>query len=147
MLLCLLVSLMLASSAVADPTVSGFNIPTVDGDKGESFTIRFEIRSDETTNYTIKITPRDEFEYPNGSELTLNIPKNDTRTFKFEGKLTKALEADGKYNIQWEAYKNGSKFETGSVDLRVGEQAPGAGMAFGLVAVVMALALLRRWQA
>ena len=142
--MCLGLLLLVTPVARAESTVHGFNLPTVDGDKGESFTLRFEIRSDETTNYTIKLTPRDEFEWTSGNELSINIPQNDTRTFKFEGRLAKALEADGKYNLQWEAYQNGTKFDSGSVDLRVGEQAPGLGLAWGLAAVAGLAVMTRR---
>ena len=143
LLLGLILILLLAGRSLAEPTVTGFNIPEVDGLNGESFELKFEIRSDETANYTIKITPRAEFEWPDGDNITLNIPANDTRTFKFLGQLTGELATDGKYNIKWEAYKDGTMFDSGSVDLRVGEQAPGIGgvailAILGLAAMVVA---------
>ncbi len=145
--LTLILLLVIAGQAAAAPTVTGFNIPEVDGNDGESFEIRFEIRSDEDTNYTIKIKPRAEFSWPNGNELTKDIPANDTRTYIFAGKLAKALAEDGKYAIQWEAYKNGTLFKSGQVDLRVGAQAPATGgvVALGVMGLVASLmAIVKR---
>lgn len=137
-----------AGPASAEPTVIGFNIPSVDGDMGEIFEIKFEVRSDEDANYTIKIKPRAEFEWTEGDNMTKNIPADDTRTYIFKGKLIDALPDDGKYAIKWEAYKNDTLFKSGQVDLRVGEQAPAPGGIavlglLGLVAGLVAIAKRR----
>ena len=138
-----LLLLALVTGAAAEPNVTGFNVPSVDGNVGETFEVKFEIRSDNLTNYTIKLTPRAEFNFT-PTEKTIEIPEGDTRTFIFEGELTEALE-DGKYAIQWEAYQNGTQFDSGSLDLRAGEQAPAPG--FALAAAALAgLALATRWQ-
>ena len=143
-LLCLSLFLLALEPVRAEPTVTGFNIPTVEGLNGESFELKFEIRSDETADYTIKLTPRAEFEWPNGDNITLNIPANDTRTFKFLGQLTGELAADGKYNLQWAAFQNDTQFTSGSVDLRVGEQAPGIGLGLTLVVLTALVIVYQR---
>jgi len=125
LVLTLLVFLIVATQAAADPKVSGINLPRVEGNVGEEFEIRFEIRSDEETNYTLKILPRDEFNWSVG-EITMKIPVDDTRTMIFNCEVIQEL-SDGKYNIKWEAYKNGSRFDSGSLELRAGDQAPGLG--------------------
>ncbi|RLF26816.1 MAG: hypothetical protein DRN14_06260 [Thermoplasmata archaeon] len=115
------VALMVLSTVTAEPKVTNFNLPHVDNKKGEKFELKFSITSDETTNYTIKLQNRTEFSYLKGTEITTEIPKNDSRTFVFELENAKDLE-DGRYTIQWWAYKNGSKFDEGSVKVMVGKQ-------------------------
>lgn len=138
-----LLLLALVTGAAAEPRMSGINFPSVDGDVGETFEIKFEIRSDNATNYTVKVLPRAEFNFT-PTEKSLEIPEGDTRTFIFEGEVLEALE-DGKYAIQWEAYQNGTLFDSGSLDLRAGEQAPGPGFALAAAALAgLALATRRR---
>lgn len=117
--------------------------------KGGEFEVRFSIIANETGDFTIKLEPRDEFwwisneNYP-GSEKTITINSTgDSRTFIFKGENNVKLE-NGTYLIMWTAYLNGTEFESGSLDVRAGEQVPGFGVFTVVVLATVAVGLSRR---
>jgi len=117
--------------------------------KGGEFEVKFSIIANETGNYTIELDNRDEFlwisneNYP-GSEKTITInTTGDSRTFIFKGENTVKLE-NGTYMVGWTAYLNGTEFESGSFDVRAGEQVPGFGMLSVVVLATVAIGLSRR---
>jgi len=113
------------------------NSPKTDNDVGDIFRLKFEILASETTNYTIALDLADKFVMVSGnSTLTINIPKNETRTFIFDIELTKALE-DGKHPIYYDAFIEDVKFKSDKVQIRIGEQAPG----FEIIALIAALGI------
>ena len=118
--------------------------------KGGEFEVRFSIIANETGDYTIELDERDEFlwisneNYP-GSEKTITInTTGDSRTFIFKGENTVKLE-NGTYSVGWTAYLNGTEFESGSFDVRAGEQVPGFGMLSVVVLATIAIGLSRRY--
>ena len=120
----------------AQPTM-WHNSPKTDNDAGDIFRLKFEILASETTNYTISLDLGDKFTMLAGNAtLTINIPKNETRTFIFDIELLKALE-DGKHPIYYDAYIEDVKFKSDKVYIRVGEQAPG----FEIIAIIAALGI------
>ena len=117
---------------------------------GGEFEVRFSIIANETGDYTIELDERDEFlwisneNYP-GSEKTITInTTGDSRTFIFKGENTVKLE-NGTYSVGWTAYLNGTEFESGSFDVRAGEQVPGFGMLSVVVLATVAIGLSRRY--
>jgi hypothetical protein len=111
---------------------------------GDIFQLRFEIKSDVTTNYTITINPGDDFESVNGNNsMTKEIPVDATRTFIFDMKLTNNIE-DGKHPIPFIAYKNGTQFKTGNIYVRAGTQTPGFEISIRLVSVAIILFITKR---
>ena len=99
-------------------------------EKNSPFEALFEIEADENGTYSIELDEREEFSFE-----TLSIEKDildgDSRTFIFDGKNTQTLE-DGKYRINWYAYKNSQIFDSGSFDIAAGEQGFGFNL-FGSV--------------
>jgi hypothetical protein len=123
-ILIIIMGITIVSNACATPT-EWHNMPASDNDQDDLFQLRFEILSDETTNYTITIDPGTQFSIVDGNELmTISIPVNATRTFIFDMKLEQDLE-DGKHPIPYTAYKNGTEFKSGNAYVRAGTQAPG----------------------
>ena len=118
--------------------------------KGGEFEVKFSIFANETGDYTIELDERDEFlwisneNYP-GSEKTITInTTGDSRTFIFKGENTVKLE-NGTYVVGWTAYLNGTEFDSGTFDVRSGEQAPGFGLiSVGVLATVAVVFSRRR---
>lgn len=101
------------------------NMPKTGTAIGEIFELRFEIKSDETTNYSITIDPAPHFSVVDGNQTqTKNITIQDTRTFIFSLKIIENLE-DGKYAVNYSAYKNDIRFKSDVAYVRAGQQAPG----------------------
>jgi len=125
------------------PTVSAVlrewhNTPPVGNDIGETFELRFEIESDETTNYSITIYPETKFSVINDQEsITIQIPTDETRTFIFNIVVEEELE-DGKHAIYYNASKAGVVFKSDVVHVRAGKQVPG----FEIIILVSAIALV-----
>jgi hypothetical protein len=120
----------------AQPTI-WHNSPKTDNDAGDIFRLKFEILASETTNYTISLDLGDKFTMLAGNAtLTINIPKNETRTFIFDIELLTTLE-DGKHPIYYDAYIEDVKFKSDKVYIRIGEQAPG----FEIIAIIAALGI------
>ena len=120
----------------AQPTI-WHNSPKTDNDAGDIFRLKFEILASETTNYTISLDLADKFTMLAGNDtLTINIPKNETRTFVFDIELIQALE-NGKHTIYYDAYIENVKFKSDKVYIRVGEQAPG----FEIISIIAALGI------
>lgn len=129
--------------AQAAPSV-WHNSPKTGTDVGETFELRFEIMANETGNYTITIDPGDKFTVVGGNTtITLNIPKEETRTFVFTMQVTQKLE-DGKYKITYDALREGMVFKSGIAYVRAGKQAPGFEVAVALSGIAVALILWRR---
>jgi hypothetical protein len=135
--LLILIALVLISPFInAQPTI-WHNSPKTGNDIGDIFSLKFEILSSETANYTISLDLGDKFAMLSGNATqTIHIPKNETRTFIFDIKLIKSLE-DGKYPIYYDAYIKDAKFKSDKVYIRIGEQAPG----FETIAIIIALAI------
>ena len=74
--LCTITSvLILGSNALATPN-EWHNMPISGNDSGDIFQLRFEIKSDETTNYTLTIQPGEQFSIIDGNAtMTKSIPK------------------------------------------------------------------------
>jgi hypothetical protein len=143
LLIGLMVILLLIPLSVATP-IEWHNTPKTDKDAGEIFQLRFEIKSDETTNYTITLNPGDQFSAIDGNlSMTKEIPVNATRTFIFDMRIEEDLE-DGKHPIQYIAYKEGVQFKTGNIYVRAGQQTPGFEFILLLSAFIIALILLRK---
>jgi len=138
-----LLLILLIPLSVANP-IEWHNIPKTDNDAGEIFQLRCEIKSDETTNYTITINPGDQFSAIDGNlSMTKEIPVNATRTFIFDMKIEKDLE-DGKHPIPFIAYKEGVQFKTGNIYVRAGQQTPGFELIILLSAVIMVFISFRK---
>jgi len=124
--------------------VEWHNMPKTGNDAGEIFQLRFEIKSDETTNYTITLVPGSDFTaVDNNNSTTLNIPIDATRTFIFNMKIENDLE-DGKHPISYTAYKNGTQFKEDNIYVRVGVQTPGFELFFILTAIILAVILIKK---
>lgn len=81
------------------------NIPKTGKDAGEIFQLRFEIKSDETTNYTITLNPGNDFStVDNNNNITMLIPIDATRAFIFDMTIENDLE-DGKHPIPYSIQK------------------------------------------
>lgn len=120
------------------------NNPSTDTDIGEVFELRFEILSDETTNYTITINPGTKFSaVDDNNSMTLEIPKDETRTFIFNMKIEEELE-DGKHVIYYDAFKSGVSFKSDKAYVRAGQQAPGFELIVLISAVVIVAVILKR---
>ena len=133
----LLLMLLLIPLSVATP-IEWHNSPKTDKDVGEIFQLRFEIKSDETTNYTITLNPGSQFSAIDGNlSMIKEIPVNATRTFIFDMRIEEDLE-DGKHPIPFIAYKEGVQFKTGNIYVRVGQQTPG----FEFFIIIMAIGML-----
>jgi len=138
-----LLLILLIPLSVANP-IEWHNIPKTDNDAGEIFQLRCEIKSDETTNYTITINPGDQFSAIDGNlSMTKEIPVNATRTFIFDMKIEEDLE-DGKHPIPFIAYKEGVQFKTGNIYVRAGQQTPGFELIILLSAVIMVFISFRK---
>ena len=132
-----LMTLVLIPSYSANP-VEWHNMPKTDNEAGEIFQLRFEIGSDETTNYTITLEPGNQFSAIDGNlTMTKEIPVNATRTFIFDMKIDQDLE-DGKHPIPFTAYKEGVEFKQGNVYVRAGQQTPG----FEVILIISAFLLM-----
>lgn len=139
----ILLILLLIPISFATP-IEWHNMPKTDNDAGEIFQLRFEIKSDETTNYTITLDPSQEFNVIDGNlSLTKEIPVNATRTFIFDMRIEEDLE-DGKHPIPFIAYKNGTQFKNGNIYVRAGQQTPGFEFILLLFAVIMVFILFRK---
>ena len=113
------------------------NMPKIGKDIGEIFQLNFEIKSDETTNYTITLDLNSQFSAVDGNtSLTINIPVDATRTFIFNLEISEKLD-DGKYPIAYTAYKNGTAFKTDNAYVRAGVQAPG----FELITILVVIGI------
>jgi hypothetical protein len=143
-LLCgFLLMLLLIPFSVAEP-IEWHNFPKTGKDAGEIFQFRFEIKSDETTNYTITLNPGDEFSAIDGNlSMTKEIPVNATRTFIFDMKIEEDLE-DGKHPIPFKAFKDGVQFKTGNIYVRAGQQTPGFEVILLFSAAILVIFLLRK---
>lgn len=120
------------------------NSPRAGTDVGDIFRLKFEILANETGNYTITINPGEKFAVINGNNsITLNIPKDETRTFIFDMEVVKKLK-DGKYAIPYDAFINGKKFKSGKAYVRAGEQAPGFEAIAFIFAVTIAFIIWRK---
>ena len=131
MLVSALAMLVLLGTGAAEPKVTGPSSISVDGTaSGEQFEVNFEIKSDETADYTFKIIEREEFSF-SPQEKTIEIPNNDSRTFIFNGNLAQDL-MDGDYGVEWETYKDETMFNSGTLEIGVGESAnSGNGISVG----------------
>jgi hypothetical protein len=117
----------------------------IEGLGGEGFTVNFGIKADENATYSIKLGDRSEFKF-NENPIDIEIPAGDTRTFIFDGEVIGedgAGIADGKYVMTWEAFKNGTKFNSGDFEISAGEQAPSVGI-IAAIAGISIIAILRR---
>lgn len=120
------------------------NMPVSGKDPGDIFQLRFEIKSDETTYYTIAITPGDDFESIDGNtSMTIEIPVDATRTFIFDMKVNNTLE-DGKHPIPYIAYKEKTQFKTENIYVRAGTQTPGFELIIIFVSVILVLFIVKR---
>ena len=139
-IICLgLIITLIIPTCTATPT-EWHNMPKIGKDIGEIFQLKFEIKSDETTNYTITLDLDNQFSAVDGnSSMTVNIPIDSTRTFIFDLEVNEDLD-DGKYPITYTAYKNGTAFKTDNAYVRAGVQAPG--FEFLSVIVVIGIAFL-----
>jgi len=141
----ILIGLYYTSSGLANPS-EWHNMPVSGNDQGDLFQIRFEIKSDETTNYTITIQPGDQFSLVDGNlTMTKNIPINATRTYIFNMKLDNDVE-DGKHPIPYTASKDGSSFKSGNVYVRAGTQTPGFEMVVFLAGILFSFFFICRRQ-
>ena len=112
---------------------------------GETFSFNFGIKADENATYSIKIGERSEFKFDE-TQIDIEIPADDTRTFIFNGEVIGEDGAgipDGKYAMTWEAFKNGTKFNSGDFEISAGEQAPSVGI-IAAIASIGIIAILRK---
>lgn len=134
----------IALPLVAATPIEWHNMPTSGKNTGSIFQLRFEIKSDETINYTITIYPGDEFEVIDGIESkTIQIPIDATRTFIFDMIITNDIE-DGKHPIPYTAFKNETQFKTGNIYVRAGTQTPGFELVFLLSAIIIFMYIRKR---
>ncbi len=143
----LLLAMILAPMASAmewGPEVT-YSDAVIEGLEGEEFTVKFGIKADENATYSIKLGDRSEFVFDE-NPIEIEIPDGDTRTFIFDGVVQGEDGngvADGKYAMTWEAYKNGTKFNSGDFEISAGEQAPSVGI-IAAIAGIGIIATLRR---
>ena len=134
----------MASAIEWGPEVSYSDV-IVEGLEGEEFTVKFGIKADENATYAIKLGNRTEFVFDE-NPIEIVIPNGDTRTFIFDGVVQGedgSGVADGKYAMTWEAYKNGTKFNSGDFEISAGEQAPSIGI-IAAIAGIGIIAILKR---
>ncbi len=127
------------------PEVTAPRDVTVQALGGETFSFNFGIKADENATYSIKIGERSEFEFDE-TQIDIEIPAGDTRTFIFNGEVIGEDGAgipDGKYAMTWEAFKNGTKFNSGDFEISAGEQAPSVGI-IAAIASIGIIAILRK---
>jgi len=134
--------LLLVPVAAAEPEVTEQSDITIQGLGGEEFRVKFGIRADETTNYTVTLQERSEFTFDN-QNMTIEIPAGDSRTFIFNGKVVEEM-ADGKYVMSWTAAKNGTNFADGRFEIEAGEQVPGPGLLAVATGIALVAVLRRR---
>ncbi len=143
----LLLAMILAPMASAmewGPEVT-YSDAVIEGLEGEEFTVKFGIKADENATYSIKLGDRSEFVFDE-NPIEIEIPDGDTRTFIFDGVVQGEDGngvADGKYAMTWEAFKNGTKFDSGDFEISAGEQAPSVGI-IAAIAGIGIIATLRR---
>jgi len=143
----LLLAMILAPMASAmewGPEVT-YSDAVIEGLEGEEFTVKFGIKADENATYSIKLGDRSEFVFDE-NPIEIEIPDGDTRTFIFDGVVQGEDGngvADGKYAMTWEAFKNGTKFNSGDFEISAGEQAPSVGI-IAAIAGIGIIATLRR---
>ena len=119
--------------------VERHNMPTSGTEVGETFELRFEIFSDKTTNYSIIIYPGSKFsEIMGNTSKTIEIPKDETRTFVFSMVINEELD-DGKHAIHYNATKEDAIFRSDIIYVRAGKQAPGFELILTLLAVSIGL--------
>ena len=138
-------ALQFAGFSAADPgevTDPWFGVDT-QINEGSVFEVRLSIRANETGDFMIELNHREEFTFtPTEKTVTINT-SGDSRTFIFEGRNNVRLD-DGIYVVGWAAYHNGTEFNSGSFDVRVGEQAPGFGLLSAGVLAMVAVVFSRR---
>ena len=143
----LLLAMILAPMASAmewGPEVT-YSDAVIEGLEGEEFTVKFGIKADENATYSIKLGDRSEFVFDE-NPIEIEIPDGDTRTFIFDGVVQGEDGngvADGQYAMTWEAFKNGTKFNSGDFEISAGEQAPSVGI-IAAIAGIGIIATLRR---
>jgi len=131
---------------IAAAPIEWHNMPKTGTSIGDSFEMRFEIQSDETTNYSIQIEPAPHFQVLTGNtSQTRIIPDKDTRTFSFTLQIIETLE-NGKYAVNYTAYKNGTIFKTDVIYVRAGQQVPGFEFALLLPAILFGLLIWKKKQ-
>ncbi len=114
--------------------------------KEKSFTVKFGIKADENATYSIKLGDRSEFVFDE-NPIEIEIPDGDTRTFIFDGVVQGEDGngvADGKYAMTWEAFKNGTKFNSGDIEISAGEQASSVGIIAAIASIGLIATLRRR---
>jgi hypothetical protein len=134
----------MASAMEWGPEVT-YSDAVIEGLEGEEFTVKFGIKADENATYSIKLGDRSEFVFDE-NPIEIEIPDGDTRTFIFDGVVQGEDGngvADGKYAMTWEAFKNGTKFNSGDFEISAGEQAPSVGI-IAAIAGIGIIATLRR---
>jgi hypothetical protein len=130
-------------SAVPELTAWHTN-PKTGTDAGEIFELKFEILSDETSNYTIMINPGTKFStVDENNSMTINIPKDETRTFIFNMIINEELE-DGKHVIYYNASKEDVQFKSGKTYVRAGVQAPGFELIVCICAIIFIIFLMKK---
>ena len=144
-----IISLICMISIISLPIITAapiewHNMPKTGTSIGDTFEVRFEIQSDETTNYSIQIEPAPHFQVITGNiSQTRIIPDKDTRTFSFTLQIIETLE-NGKYAVNYTAYKNGTTFKTDVIYVRAGQQVPGFEFALLIPAILFGLLILRK---
>ena len=117
----------------------------IEGLGGEKFDVKIGIKADDNATYSVELGDRAEFKF-NENPIEIYIPANDTRTFIFEGEVIGEDGggiAAGKYAMTWEAFKNGTKFDSGDFEISAGEQAPSVGI-IAAIAGIGIIAILKR---
>jgi len=146
-----LISLISMISIISLPLIAAapnewHNMPKSGTAIGDTFEMRFEIKSDETTNYTIQIDPAPHFQVLTGNvSQTINIPNMDTRTFLFTLQIIETLE-NGKYAVNYTAFKNETIFKTDVIYVRAGQQVPGFEFVLFLPAILIGFLIWRKRQ-
>lgn len=134
---CLILICLVSIQVVSAVPSELHNMPATDPDVGETFELRFEIKADETTNYSIIIHPGIKFsEISGNTSKTIEIPKDETRTFAFNMVVNEEL-ADGKHAIYYNATKEDVIFKSDIIYVRAGKQVPG----FELLLVCAAISI------
>lgn len=120
------------------------NSPKTGTEAGETFEIRVEILSNETTNYTVIIQENEKFSViDNNYSKTHLIPNEETRTFIFQMSINEKLD-DGKHLILYQALKEDGVFKEGKIYVRAGKQVPGFEFIYMFVALAIIVALIKK---
>ncbi len=114
---------------------------------GGTADVSISVTSDETTNYTVKLEERPKFEIVGNNTLTKHIYNGDTERFIFEVKVLNGT-GDGSFQFTWHAYKNGSEFDSGNLEVKVGrgggEDCAAAYLATGLAGLGAVFTIKKR---